>query len=114
MNKQIVRLLLKYTETMSHEGNLIQVIPNGYIEEIATEIETLVGKNTDLGKVLDKGQSVPFYCGANNIGAAGDCKRQCDHCKKDRMKTESCEGCNIQHVDNQSDRMICIKCNKRF
>ncbi len=27
---------------------------------------------------------------------------------------ESCEGCNIQHVDNHSDRMICVKCNKRF
>ncbi len=27
---------------------------------------------------------------------------------------ESCEGCNIQHIDNHSDRMICIKCDKRF
>ena len=27
---------------------------------------------------------------------------------------ESCEGCNIQHIDNNSDRMICVKCDKRF
>ena len=27
---------------------------------------------------------------------------------------ESCEGCNIQHIDNHSDRMICVKCDKRF
>jgi hypothetical protein len=27
---------------------------------------------------------------------------------------ESCDGCNIQHIDNHSDRMICVKCNKSF
>ena len=53
MNKQIVRLLLKYTETLSHEGRLIQIIPNGYIEDIADEIEALVNKNSVIHDVID-------------------------------------------------------------
>lgn len=52
MNKQIVRLLLKYTETMSHDGRLIQIIPNGYIEDIADEIEALVNKNSVIHGVI--------------------------------------------------------------
>jgi hypothetical protein len=51
MNKQIVRLLLKYTETMSHEGRLIQIIPNGYIEEIAHEILLQIKNHSDLSNV---------------------------------------------------------------
>jgi hypothetical protein len=27
---------------------------------------------------------------------------------------ESCEGCNIQHIDNHSDRMICVTCDDKF
>ena len=58
-------------------------------------------------------------------------KQQCDldiqkamlkhFIKKEKSKqltltdvVESCDGCNIQHIDNHSDRMICVKCNKRF
>ncbi len=55
MNKHIVRLLLKYTETMSHEGRLIQVIPNGYIKDIADEIEDLVNKNSVIHGVMPCG-----------------------------------------------------------
>lgn len=64
-HKQIVRLLLKYTETMSHEGRLIQIIPNGYIEDIADEIEAIVNKNSVIACVfkLEELNDLKTYAG---------------------------------------------------
>jgi len=41
MKKDIERILLNYTEVYKGEKGLIQVIPNGYIEDIAEEIVKL-------------------------------------------------------------------------
>jgi len=42
LNQKIVRILLNHCETLKHGERLIQVIPNGDIEEIANEIEQQV------------------------------------------------------------------------
>jgi len=71
LNEKIVRILLNHTEVLKHNDRLIEVIPNGDIEDIASEIEKITTKHYLTN--IKKQNTEPRDCAIHNTDFTGKC-----------------------------------------